>query len=58
MVNTLIFLKRRLSKNNIKVVSVGLKNNADIYPVKVKNNYFTFLKVNVFNKIYKIKIKK
>ena len=50
--------KKKALKNNIKVVSVGLKNNADIYPVKVKkNNYFTFLKVNVFNKIYKIKIK-
>ena len=35
MVNTLIFLKEAL-KNNIKVVSVGLKNNADILPVRLK----------------------
>ncbi len=52
------FFKKKAHKNYIRVVSIGFKKNADIYPIKIKrNDNFTFLKVNIFNEIYEIKIK-
>jgi len=52
------FIKNIAKKRNIKVVSFGMKNNSDFFPIKIKKNYNKkIIHLKIFKKDFYFEIK-